>query len=80
MSSVGVLTKEKKSKCFVKKKCKCPKRNFQSVEGMEKNVSVEFRVKLLGEKKSKCFRVKIKVKRFSLSSYLIVGRYVVKHG
>ncbi len=41
MSSVGVVT-QKKSKCFVRRKSKCPKKNFQSVE-REKNVSVEFR-------------------------------------
>jgi hypothetical protein len=34
MSSVGVL----------KKKSKCPKKNFQSVEGRKKDVSVGFRV------------------------------------
>jgi hypothetical protein len=70
---------------------KCPKKNFQSVEGREKNVSVEFRVfgkkrwkekkiQVVGEKKSKCFRVKIKVRRFLLSLYSIVGRFIVKHG
>ena len=49
MSSVGVLMR-KKSKCFVKKKSKCPKKNFQSVKkGEKKNVSVEFRV--FGKKK-----------------------------
>jgi hypothetical protein len=65
MSSVGVMT-QKKSKCFVreKKKSNCPKKNFQSVEGRKKNVSVEFRVfgkRKLGEKDSSCLRKKIKV-------------------
>jgi hypothetical protein len=58
MSSVGVLMK-KKSKCFVRKKSKCPKKNFQSGRRREKKiVSVEFRV--FGKEKLKeKFRGKI---------------------
>ncbi len=57
-----------------KKKSKCPKKNFQSVE-RGKNVSVEFRVfgkkmeierKVSEEKKSKCFfEWKFEVKGFA---------------
>jgi hypothetical protein len=75
MSSVGVVT-QKKSKCFVReKKSKCPKKNFQNVEGRKKckcRISGVRKKKKLREKKgsscwgkkSKCFWVKIKVKVF----------------
>jgi hypothetical protein len=63
MSSVGVLMGKKKLSIFVRKKSKCPKKNFQSVKKGKKNVSVEFRVfgkkmeneRKVPEKKSKCF-------------------------
>ncbi len=48
MSSVGVLIKKNLSVLW-EKKSKCPKKNFQSVEGRKKNVSVGFRV--FGRKK-----------------------------
>ncbi len=56
-----------------KKKSKCPKKNFQSVE-RGKNVSVEFRVfgkkkelkEKFREKKSKCFGVEILLSSCSL--------------
>ena len=79
MSSVGVF--EKKSKCFVRKKSKCPKKNFQSVKKGGKSVSVEFRV--FGKKMKEKFRKKIKVfwKKFEVKDFakfvFTVGFFVV---
>ncbi len=44
MSSVGVLMKRKKSKCFVRKKNLNVRRKIFKVWRGKKNVSVEFRV------------------------------------
>ncbi len=70
-----------------RKKSKCPKKNFQSVERVKKckcKISGVRKIKKkeierkVREKKIKVFWVR--KKRIFLSSYSLVGLYVVKHG
>ncbi len=67
----------------MRKKSKCPKKNFQSVE-KGKNLSVEFRVfekKKLKEKfEKKNQSVLGEEKGIFLSSFSLVGLCIVKHG
>ncbi len=68
------MSEEKFSKCGrgEEKKCKC------RISGVRKKKKLK--KKFEREKKSKCFWVEIGVKRFYLSSYSLVGLYVVEHG
>ncbi len=73
--------KKNLSVLWEKKKSKCLKKNFQSVE-RGKNVSVEFRVfekeieRKVREKKIKVFLGENQSKKILLSLYSLVGLYV----